>query len=180
MYCQKWSNSCLYILLCQTIGRNIGACFCKQKSKWASTRHNLVRLILKSCTKLTYISEQHTYSKSLKRIWPLALDFTKGRSFKYPRFQKVALVFYMHIYVLRKVRIWTIPESLCAKWEFLNWRTEWEFLLCAVQFRTCPCAKWESGQSENRIFVICFAGKIDMGQRFHPYFYKVVQLHIRL
>ena len=28
------------------------------------------------------------------------------------------------VYVLRKVRIWTIPESLCAKREFLNWRTE--------------------------------------------------------
>ena len=84
-----------------------------------------------------------------------------------------------YIYVLRKVRIWTIPESLCANWDFLTWRTEWEFLLCAVQFRNCPCAKWESGQSENRSFVICFAGKIDMGQRF-PNFYKVVQLNIRL
>ena len=65
------------------------------------------------------------------------------------------------------------PESLHPKWEFLNWRTEWEFFLCAVQFRNCPCAKWESGQSENRIFVICFVGKIDMEQRF-PNFYKVV------
>ena len=79
---------------------------------------------------------------------------------------------YIVYYVLRKVRIWTIPESLCAKWEFPNWQTEWEFLLCAVQFRNCSCAKWESGQSENRIFVICFAGKIDMEQRF-PNFYKV-------
>ena len=85
----------------------------------------------------------------------------------------------LSVYVLRKVRIWTIPELLCAKWEFLNWADRWEFLLCTVQFRNCPCAKWESGQSENRIFVICFAGKIDREQGC-PNFYKVVQLHIRL
>ena len=49
------------------------------------------------------------------------------------------------IYVLRKVRIGTIPELSCAKWKFL---------LCAEQFRNCSCAKWESGQSEN-IYLSC-------------------------
>ena len=59
---------------------------------------------------------------------------------------------------LRKVRIPKLADRV-------------RILTLHSTIRNCPCAKWESGQSENRIFVICFAGKIDMEQRFTN-FYK--------